>query len=188
LKLRSTVTYVPENRYFTRAQAPTVNTINLTVNTLEGDIRLYFTNDDSQICHIAFIKEYGLVTVGRGSSYHSKSNYDAEPASGFNYSIENSQANITASSYSTLVNITLSQNLKYNLNFFTYFGVISINVPSGVNSIQSTNATSRWGYVQTLQELFYLGGGPRFGNVSECSFPAEAQFSLGSSEIMIVIA
>ena len=34
----------------------------------------------------------------------------------------------------------------------------------------------------------HLRGGPWFANVSEWSFPAEAQFSLGSSEIMIVIA
>ena len=103
-----------------------------------------------QICHIAFIKQYGPVTIGNGWTYHSKDNYDTEPASAFNYSVDGAQANVSAWSYTTLVNITLNQSLKYNLNFHSFFGGITINVPQGENSIQSTNATSKWGYVQTL--------------------------------------
>jgi hypothetical protein len=38
-----TVTFVPENRYIPITQAPDAKTVNLTVNTLEGDIRVYFT-------------------------------------------------------------------------------------------------------------------------------------------------
>jgi hypothetical protein len=83
-------------------------------------------------------------------TYHSKDNYDTEPASAFNYSVDGTQANVTAWSYTTLVNITLNPNLKYNLNFFSVFGGINSNVPPGVNSIQSKNASSKWGYVQTL--------------------------------------
>lgn len=45
-----TVTNVPENHYLATAQAPNANIVNLTVSTLQGDIRVYFTNDSSQIC------------------------------------------------------------------------------------------------------------------------------------------
>jgi hypothetical protein len=143
-----TVTFVQENRYISIAQAPDAKTVNLTVNTLEGDIRVYFTDDNSQICQIAFVKEYGPVQIGRSFEFHSKSNYNDEPASVFNYTIEKQQVNITAISRTTLVNITLNQNLRCNLNFFTYFGGIKIIAPPGVDSIQSTNLTSKWGYVE----------------------------------------
>jgi hypothetical protein len=146
-----TVTYVSENRYLTVTQAPNVDTVNLTVNSVEGDIRLYFTNDSTQICHIAFVKEYGSIISDRGAQYNTKSSYDNEPASVFNYTIENGEADITARSYTTLVNITVNQNLKYNLDFFTYFGEIRVYVPPGVNSVQSTNLTSRWGDVKIIE-------------------------------------
>ena len=140
-----TVTYVSENRFLTSEQAPNVDTINLAVKSVAGDIKLYFTNDDAQICHVAFVKEYGPIVSSRSAEYHSQSNYDSEPASGFNYTIENGEANITASSYTTLVNITVNQNLKLNLNLYTYFGDIIVEVPPTVNSIQTMNLTSQIG-------------------------------------------
>ena len=143
-----TVTYVLENRYLTSAQAPNVDTVNLAVKSVAGDIKFYFTNDDTQICHIAFVKEYGPIVSSRGGEYHSQSNYDSEPATVFNYTVENGQVNITASSYTVLVNITVNQNLKYNLNFYTYFGDIIIDAPPGVNNIQSMNLTSQIGEVK----------------------------------------
>ncbi|MGD0405635.1 MAG: hypothetical protein ABSB10_03170 [Candidatus Bathyarchaeia archaeon] len=146
-----TVTYISENRYLTKSQALNVDTVNLTVNSMEGDIRIYFTNDSTQICHIAFVKEYGPIISDRGAQYNTKSNYDTEPASFFNYTIENGKANITARSYTTLVNITVNQNLKYDLNFFTYFGEIRVYVPPGVNSVHSTNLASRWGDVKIVR-------------------------------------
>jgi hypothetical protein len=142
-----TITYVPENRFLTSEQAPTVDTLNLAVKSVAGDIKLYFTNGDTQICHIAFVKEYGPIFSSRGAEYHSQSNYDSEPATGFNYTIDNGEVNITASSYTVLVNITVNQNLKLNFNFYTYFGDITVETPPTVNSIQTMNLTSQLGAV-----------------------------------------
>jgi hypothetical protein len=141
--------YVPENRYLTAAQAADVDTINLTAKSVGGDIKVYFTDDDAQICHIAFVKEYGPIISDRGAEYHSQSYYDSEPATSFNYTIENREVNITAASYTVLVNITVKQNLKLNLNLYTYFGDITVEAPPTVNNIQTMNLTSQLGTVKT---------------------------------------
>jgi hypothetical protein len=143
-----TVTYVPENRYLTAAQAPNVDTINLTAKSVGGDIKLYFTDDDTQICHIAFVKEYGPIISSKSAEYHYQSYYDSEPATSFNYTMENGQVNITASSYTVLVNITVNQNLKLNFDLYTYFGDITVEPPPTVNSIQTMNLTSQLGAVK----------------------------------------
>jgi hypothetical protein len=142
------VTYVPENRFLTTADAPNVDTLNLAVKSVAGGIRLYFTDDDSQLCHIAFVKEYGPVFSSRSAEYHSPTSYDEEPATVFNYTIGNGEANITASSYTVLVNITVNQNLKLNFNLYTYFGDITVEAPPAVNSIQTMNLTSQLGAVK----------------------------------------
>ena len=143
-----TVTYVPENRHLTAAQAPNVDTINLTAKSVGGDIKLYFTNDDAQICHIAFVKEYGPIISSKSAEYHYQSYYDSEPATSFNYTIENGQVNITASSYTVLVNITVNQNLKLNFDLYTYFGDITVEASPTVNNIQAMNLTSQLGTVK----------------------------------------
>ncbi len=143
-----TVTYVPENRHLTAAQAPNVDTINLTAKSVGGDIKLYFTNDDAQICHIAFVKEYGPIISSKSAEYHYQSYYDSEPATSFNYTIENGQVNITASSYTVLVNITVNQNLKLNFDLYTYFGDITVEASPTVNNIQTMNLTSQLGTVK----------------------------------------
>ena len=107
-----TVTYVDENRYLTTAQAQNVNTIDLQVRTLEGDIRVYFVNSANTICHIAFVKEYGAVAEGTGVQFHDKSAYQGEPETTFNYTVENDDVNITALASTVLVNITLNENYK----------------------------------------------------------------------------
>ena len=142
-----TVTYVDENRYLTTAQAPDVSTINLQVRTLEGDIRVYFVNVTNPICHIDFVKQYGAVAEGTGVQFHDRSAYVDEPETTFNHTVENGAVNITAIASSVLVNITLSENYRVNLNFFTYFGGITIYSPANPQVIQSTNFTSKWGYV-----------------------------------------
>jgi hypothetical protein len=142
------VTYVPENRFLTTAEAPNVDTLNLAVKSVAGGINVYFTDDDSQLCHIAFVKEYGPVFSSRSAEYHSPNSYDKEPATVFNYTIEKGEANITASSYTVLVNITVNQNLKLNFNLYTYFGDITVEAPPAVNSIQTMNLTSQLGAVK----------------------------------------
>ena len=133
------VTHVSEDRFLTNAEAPAADTLNLAVNSVGGDINLYFTDDDTQICHIAFVKEYGPISSSRGAEYHYQSYYDGEPATGFNYTIDNGEVNVTASSYTVLVNITVNQNLKLNFNLYTYFGDITVEAPPTVNSIQTMN-------------------------------------------------
>jgi hypothetical protein len=143
-----TVNSIPENRYITIAQVPNVNTINLNVSTIQGNIRLSFNNDTTQLCQIEFVKEYGLVSMGRGSQYISKSDYNEyESPSNFNYTTLNGETNITATSNAALVIITLNENYKVNLNLFSYFGGITLNISKGSQNVQSTNAASKWGYV-----------------------------------------
>ena len=143
----TTVINVPENHYLVREQAPNVTVVNITVNTLEGDIRFHFTDNDSQICQVAFVKQYGNVQVGRGTEYRNQATYESEPAGIFNYTIEKEQTNITAIASRITVDITVNPNLKYNLNFYTVFGVITIDNPPNSQTIQTTNLTSKWGYV-----------------------------------------
>jgi hypothetical protein len=143
-----TVTYVSENRFLTSAEAPAADTLNLAVKSVGGDINLYFTNDGTQTCHIAFVKEYGPISSSRGAGYHYQSYYDSEPATGFNYTIDNGEVNVTASSYTVLVNITVNQNLKLNFDFYTYFGDITVEAPPTVNNIQTMNLTSQLGDVK----------------------------------------
>ena len=144
-----TVTYVPEDRYLTAAQAPDVDTLNLTAKSTVGDIKVYFTDDDEQICHIAFVKEFGPIISNKNSEYRSQSHYDSEPATSFNYTIENREVNVTAASYTVLVNITVNQNLKLNFNLYTRFGDITVEAPPTDNNIQTMNLTSQYGTVKT---------------------------------------
>ena len=144
-----TVTYVPENRYLTASQAPNVDTLNLTAKSTGGDIKLYFTDDDTQICHVAFVKEYGPIIASKSAEYHYQSYYDSEPATSFDYTMENGQVNINASSYTVLVNITVNQNLKLNLDLYTYFGDITVEASPTANNIQTMNLTSQLGTVNT---------------------------------------
>ena len=142
------VTYISEDRFLTSAQTPNVDTVNLSVKSVAGDIRLYFVNDNTQICHIAFAKEYGAIFSSNGAEYHGPANYDNEPATSFNYTVENGHVNVTAWSYTVLVNITVNQNLKLNLDFYTYFGDITVEAPPPVNSIQTMNLTTQLGDVK----------------------------------------
>jgi hypothetical protein len=143
----NTVINVSENHYLAREQAPNVTVVNITVNTLEGDIRLHFADNDSQICQVAFVKQYGNVQVGRGTEYRSQATYVSEPAGIFNYTIEKEQANITAVASRIMVDITVNPNLKYNLNFYTVFGGITIDSSPNAQTIQTTNLTSKWGNI-----------------------------------------
>jgi hypothetical protein len=143
----TTVITSRENHYLAVEQAPNVAVVNISVNTLDGDIRLHFGDNDSQICQISFVKQYGDVQVGRGVEYRSQGTYGSEPANIFNYTIEGGQANITAISSMITIYITVNPNLKYNLNFYTVFGGITIDRAPNGQTIQSTNLTSKWGYV-----------------------------------------
>ena len=143
----TTVTNVPENHYLAKEQAPNVAVVNLYVKTLEGDINLHFGDNDSQICQVAFVKQYGNVPIGRSVEYRSQDTYASEPANIFNYTVENEQVNITAISSRIKIDVTVNPNLKYNLNFHTVFGGITIDSPPNAQIIQTTNLTSNWGYV-----------------------------------------
>ena len=143
----STVINVPENHYLTKEQAPNATVVNLYVNTLEGNINLHFSDNDSQICQVAFVKQYGNVPIGRSVESRSQDKYASEPANIFTYTLENDQANITAVSSRITVEVTVNPNLKYNLNFYTVFGGITIDSPPNSQTIQTTNLTSNWGYV-----------------------------------------
>jgi hypothetical protein len=142
-----TVTRVPENHYITTTQVPITNTIYLNVSTLQGNIMLTFNNDSNQVCHIAFVKEYGPVAMGNGVQFISKTNYNRyESPSNFSYTTLNGKTNITATSNAALVTITLNENYKVNLTLFSYFGGITVNI-SGSHDILSISAHSKWGYV-----------------------------------------
>ncbi|MCW4000194.1 MAG: hypothetical protein NWE93_08135 [Candidatus Bathyarchaeota archaeon] len=143
-----TVTYVPENHYITTTEAPNVNVVNLNVNTNQADIHVYFTEDTTKICQVSFIKQYGPTIVSSRAEYHPNGTYDNEPANNFNYTVQGQQLLVYVDCYSTLVNVTLSQNYSYNLNLFSYFGWITVHDSS---SIQAGNYTTQWGHVERLQ-------------------------------------
>jgi hypothetical protein len=146
----STTTYVPENRYVTSTDAPNVSTINLALKSVLGEVRVYFNDDPSTVCHVAFVKEYGPVITSRSSGYRSATYYETEPASSFNYTINNGQVSIATSSRSTLVNITLNRSYKANLTIKDYMGDIVIYTPSGENPIQTTNYTTTYGTARVI--------------------------------------
>jgi hypothetical protein len=146
----SATTYVPENRYVTSSDAPNINTINLATKSVFGEVRIYFDDDPSTVCHVAFLKEYGPVITSRSIGYHSQSYYETEPASSFNSTVQNQQVNIATSSRSTLVNITISRNCNVNLTVNNYMGDIAIYLPTGENPIQTTNYTTTYGSVRII--------------------------------------
>jgi hypothetical protein len=149
-----TVTYVPENHQLTTAQTLNVNVMNVTVTTYQADIQVYFTNYTNQVCQVSFVKQYGPTVVGKGIEFHSQDNYNNFPVSNFSYSLQDQQILVHAESYRTFVNVTLSQNLKCNLNLYSVFGGITVHMPPSNGSIQSSTIASKWGYAHTLQ-----GGG-----------------------------
>ena len=143
----ATVTYTAENRGITTTQAPNLYALNITSRSLEGDIKLYFTDNSSVVCNVQYVKQYGVVRVGMGTGYNGPSAYDSEPAPIFYYSINNSEAYVIANSYSTLMNITVNENLIGNFSLYTYYGDITIYVPPNVNTLQTLNTTSILGNV-----------------------------------------
>lgn len=143
----TTLTYTSENHFITPAQVPNIDAINITARSVEGGINLYFNDNSSEVCEIQFVKEYGIVTVGKGTQYNGPSTYDNEPASVFYYSISNNELYVIADSYTTLMNITVNENLIGNFSLYTYFGNIAVDIPSNVHTVQTLNTTSILGTV-----------------------------------------
>ena len=138
----SVITSVSEDHVITTAQIPSINAINITARSVEGGIKLYFSDDNSEACKIQFVKEYGAVAVGSGVQYNGPSAYNNEPASIFYYYVNNSELYVIADSFTTLMNITVNKNLIGNFSLYSYFGDLKANVPSNVNTVQTLNLTS----------------------------------------------
>jgi len=143
----TTLTYTSEDHFITPTQAPNINAINITARSVAGNINLYFTSNSSEVCEIQYLKEYGIVTVGRGVQYNGPSAYDNEPASVFYYSVNNRELYVIADSYTTVMNITVNENLIGNFSLYTYFGNIAVDVPPNVHTVQTLNTTSILGIV-----------------------------------------
>jgi hypothetical protein len=122
------------------------------MTTYQADIHVYFTNDSSQICQVSFVKQYGPTVVGKGIEFHRQDNYDNNPTSNFTYTLQGQQLVVKAESYRTFINLTLSQQLKCNLNLYSVFGGITVHSPQSNGTIQSSNIASKWGYVNTNQD------------------------------------
>jgi len=141
------VTYTSVSRGITAVQAPSLDAVNITARTVEGDINLYFTDNSSEVCNVQYVKEYGVVRVGLSTGFNGPSAYDNEPAPVFYYSVSNSEAYVIADSFSTVMNITVNENLIGNFSLYTYYGDITVYVPQNVNTVQTLNLTSILGNV-----------------------------------------
>jgi hypothetical protein len=131
------VTYVnAEDHYLTTADAPKVTTLNMSTYSMEGNINVYFTDNASEICHVAFIEQYGVVPIGLGTQHLGERAYDRERAPQFNYTIEDNQANVTVWADTVLVNITVNQNVKLNIDLSTYYGTLNLHAQSNANNLQ----------------------------------------------------
>lgn len=139
------ITSVSDDHVITTAQIPSINAINITARSVEGSIKLYFSNNSSEACKIQFVKEHGPVAVGSGVQYNGPSAYNSEPASIFYYYVNNSELYVIADSFTTLMNITVNENLIGNFSLYSYFGDLTANVPSNVNTVQTLNLTSASG-------------------------------------------
>ncbi len=139
------ITTVSENHVITTAQIPSINAINITARSVEGGIRLYFSDNSSEACKVQFVKQYGAVAVGSGVNYNGPSTYDNESASVFYYYVNNSELYVIADSFTTLMNITVNENLIGNFSLYSYFGDLTANVPQNVNTVQTLNLTSASG-------------------------------------------
>jgi hypothetical protein len=151
-----TTSYVAtENHYINRAQVPNnITTLNLAIGSEDGNINIYFANNNSQISHIVFLQQYGPVASNGGVQYYSRYGGDegepAEPNSTYSYLVQNGVVGISAWTCTNNIEITLNQNFKVNLTCYVTFGNIVVHVPSGVNPVEHSNLYSHYGNTQTI--------------------------------------
>jgi len=50
------VTYSSQSRSIAFSQIPTITAINITARSVEGDVRLYFTDNSSQACNVQYVQ------------------------------------------------------------------------------------------------------------------------------------
>jgi hypothetical protein len=144
----TTVTCVNyEEHFLTAADAPNVSTLNVTVWTLNSEIDVYFTDNASQLCEIAFVEVFGVVTSGMSTTVNDNSAYQNASAPQYNYTLEKDQASITASAENFIVNITVNQDVKLNLDLSSSYGQINVNAPSSANNLQKIVAFNKYGNI-----------------------------------------
>ena len=171
------VTYSSESRVIAFSQVPNINAINITARSVEGDVRLYFVDNSSEVCNIQYLKEYGLVTVGTGTDYNGPSAYANETAPVFYYYVTNGVLYVIADSFTTVMNITVNRNLLGNFSLYTYFGDVSADVPPDVSTVQTLNLTSIQGTVNlkisNTNNLRYVG--IKAGSTAEATIASNGQ-------------
>lgn len=148
-----TVTYVSDAHYVTSAQVPSnVTTISLDVASAGDSINIYFNNDSANVCKIVFLQPYGPVVQNNGVSYyprHSEDNNNG-PSNVFNYTVNKEVVNVTAGADLNNIDVTLNENFRANITAYSYFGDITVHLPSGVNPIQFSNLKSQVGNVKVI--------------------------------------
>ena len=185
------VTYSSETRSVAFSQIPRIDAINITARSVEGDVRLYFDDNSSEACHIQWIKEYGVVTVGSGTDYNSPSTYAEEPAPVFYYSVTDGTLYVICDSYMTLMNITVNRNLLGNFSLYTYFGDVSADVPANVGSVQTLNLTSILATsnlkISNTTNLLYADerGGTVDANIASEGQTSDSAFQLNGSNVYV---
>ncbi len=151
-----TTSYVAtESHYINSAQVPNnITTLNLAVGSVDGDINIYFTNNNSQVSHTVFLQQYGPVPRNGGVNYYPRfggnEGEPQEPNNTYSYGIENGFVGISAWTFSNNIDITVNQNFKVNLTSTVTFGNIVVHLPPGVNPIQHSNLQSRYGNTKTV--------------------------------------
>ena len=171
------VTYSSESRVVAFSQVPSITAINITARSVEGDVRLYFNDNSSQACSVQYIKEYGVVTVGTGTDYNGPSSYSNESAPVFYYYVTDGELYVIADSFSTVMNITVNENLVGNFSLYTYFGDVTADVPPNVSTLQTLNLTSIQATVNlkisNTSNLRYVG--IKAGSTAEARIASNAQ-------------
>ncbi len=151
-----TTSYVAtESHYINSAQVPNnITTLNLAIGSNDGDINIYFTNNNSQVSHTVFLQQYGPVSRNGGVNYYPRfggnEGEPQEPNNTYSYGIENGFVGISAWTFSNNIDITVNQNFKVNLTSTATFGNIVVHLPPGVNPIQHSNLQSRYGNTKTI--------------------------------------
>ncbi|HKZ93310.1 MAG TPA: hypothetical protein VJ249_01850 [Candidatus Bathyarchaeia archaeon] len=122
-----------ETYELSRAQAPAVEEVDLSIAVGTGSIKLSFTSNQSQIYRVVFTKQYGIFL---------------NPSVGFTYSVNAEELTVNATSTAVTVDITLNQNLKSRLHLIASTGNIQADVPAAATRVERLILTATTGNVQ----------------------------------------
>lgn len=123
-----------ETHELATAQAPTAQRITLYCTVSTGTIRVSFTNNQSQLCRIAFTKHYSIFY---------------QPTVNFNTTLQGRDLTVNATSTTATVDITINQNLRSRFQLTTGTGSILVQAPAAASNIEIMTLTTTTGEIST---------------------------------------